>query len=191
MKRSDTRVCAWCKVRFIPRRPGDKVCSEDCGVAYGMKAAAKVRGRLELEDRRVTKAKLDSLKTLPKLVKEAQIAFNSFIRQRDREQPCICCGLPLGTGSVGGAFDAGHYRSIGSAPHLRFNEDNCHAQKKSCNRFGSGRAVDYRLGLIARIGLAAVEALENDNAARHYTKDELRALAALYRAKLKELMGRR
>ena len=52
----------------------------------------------------------------------------------------------------------------GSAAHLRFDERNAHAQRKVCNRWGAGRAVDYRIGLVARIGLAAVEALESDNA---------------------------
>ena len=56
-----------------------------------------------------------------------------------------------------------------------------------CNRYGAGRAVDYRIGLVKRIGLAAVEALECDNEPRHYTVDELIALTAHYRKLLKEL----
>ena len=73
-------------------------------------------------------------------------------------------------------------------PHLRFHEDNAHAQRKQCNRWGAGRAVDYRLGLIERIGLARVEALEADQQPRKYTADELRAIRDLYRAKLRELV---
>ena len=126
-------------------------------------------------------------KRIPDLIKEAQTAFNAFIRERDRGQPCICCGQPLGTGSVGGAFDCGHYRSVGSASHLRFNVDNAHAQRKQCNRYGAGRAVDYRIGLIARIGLPAVEALEASNTPHKWERDELIAIKALYVGKLKEL----
>src|SRR3546814_4920656 len=74
--------------------------------------------------------------------KKAQIAFNKFIRLRDARKPCICCGKPLTDGALtGGGYDAGHYRSTGSAPHLRFIEDNCHAQRKQCNQWGAGRAV--------------------------------------------------
>jgi hypothetical protein len=47
--------------------------------------------------------------------------------------------------------------------------------------------VDYRIGLIARIGLARVEALETNNQVGKWTADELRAIKAEYRAKLKEL----
>lgn len=87
----------------------------------------------------------------------------------------------------GNAVDAGHYRSVGSAPHLRFDERNCHAQSKQDNRFLSGNAVDYRIGLIARIGQKAVDALEADQSVRKYTVDEIKAIKAEYRAKTKEL----
>ena len=84
-------------------------------------------------------------------------------------------------------MDAGHYRSRGSAPHLRFDERNCHAQSKKDNRYLSGNAVDYRIGLIARIGLEAVESLESDQTPRKWTIEELKAIKAEYRQKLKEL----
>lgn len=143
------------------------------------RAAAKVE-RAEMRQRK------EAIKTIPDLIKEAQVAFNAFIRERDREKPCICCGLPLGTGEVGGAFDCGHYRSTGSAPHLRFDERNAHAQRKVCNRWGAGRAVDYRIGLVARLGLEAVEALESDNRIHRWTREELIAIRDHYRKALKE-----
>ncbi|MNL72197.1 Bacteriophage Lambda NinG protein [compost metagenome] len=88
---------------------------------------------------------------------------------------------------MGGAYDAGHYRSRGSASHLRFDEANCHAQRKHCNRYGAGRAVDYRIGLIARIGLPEVERLEADNSVCKWTRDELVAIKNHYKARLKAL----
>lgn len=81
----------------------------------------------------------------------------------------------------------GHYRSTGSASHLRFNEDNVHRQLVYCNRYGAGRAVDYRLGLINRIGLQRVEALEADNQPHKWTREELIAIKEKYKQKLKEL----
>ena len=147
------------------------------------RAAAKV-------ERASIRARKEAIKTIPVLIKEAQHAFNAYIRARDADKPCICCGQPLGTGEVGGAFDCGHYRSTGSASHLRFDERNAHAQRKVCNRWGAGRAVDYRIGLVARIGLAAVEALESDNTPRKWLREELIYIRDRYRAKLKELKGR-
>jgi len=120
-------------------------------------------------------------------MKDAQQAFNEFIRWRDQVagHACISSGRPLDWS--GNQTDAGHYRSVGSAPHLRFDERNCHAQSKQDNRFLSGNAVDYRIGLIARIGQAAVEALEADQSVKKYTIDDLKALTAHYRALTREL----
>jgi hypothetical protein len=168
------------------------VCTPICAMKTARKVAMKEnKATLSLE-RRQLKEKRESLKTLPQLTKEAQAAFNGYIRERDQAagHGCICCPNPLDWGTVGvrgHAVDAGHYRSTGSAPHLRFNADNCHAQRVVCNRHGSGRAVDYRLGLIARIGLARVEALESDNSPRKFTRDELRQIRDHYRAKAREL----
>lgn len=133
------------------------------------------------------KARKEAIKTRSDYIKEAQVAFNSYIRGRDAGKPCICCGLPLGEGAIGGGFDCGHYRSVGSAPHLRFDPRNAHGQRKQCNRYGAGRAVDYRVGLIARIGLVAVESVEADQTAAKWSIDELKAIKAHYRTKLKEL----
>jgi hypothetical protein len=68
---------------------------------------------------------------------------------------------------------------------LRFDERNAHGQLKQCNRWGSGRAVDYRLGLIRKIGLAEVEALEADQSVPKWTIEELKAIKAFYAAKAK------
>lgn len=175
--------CKVCLKPYLVLRMGQKVCSVRC--ATKLAKAVRAKGRKELRERK------KELQTIPELIKVAQREFNAYIRARDKDQPCICCGQPLcgsdASASTGGAFDCGHYRSTGSAPHLRFDERNAHGQRKVCNRWGAGRAVDYRIGLIARVGLEAVEALEADNTIRKWTREELREIAATYRAKRKEL----
>lgn len=175
--------CKVCGETFTARTSLHRVCSVRCSV--------KLKKIEQAEERARVKTRRQAMKTLPQLKAEAQREFNAYIRERDRDQPCICCGLPLGTGEVGGAFDCGHYRSVGSAPHLRFDERNAHAQRKVCNRWGAGRAVDYRLGLIRRIGLASVEALESDNEVKKWTREALIEIAATYRAKARELRKER
>jgi hypothetical protein len=176
------KVCAHCGQDFQPWSSTQRVCPT-ARCAKGWLAAQKKRERAE------TKTKREAMKTIPQLIKEAQVAFNAFIRARDAGKPCICCGqpLPTGSGSTGGDFDCGHYRSVGSASHLRFDERNAHGQRKVCNRYGAGRAVDYRIGLIARIGSSAVDALEADSTPHKWTRDELIAIRATYKAKLKQL----
>ena len=176
------RKCAikTCRTLFAPRSITHKCCSPACAQQHV--AVEKAR-----RDRKERQQGLAKLKRKADHIREAQTAFNGYIRARDAALPCICCGRTSDSESRGGTWDAGHYRSRGSSPHLRFDERNVHAQLKNCNRYGAGRAVDYRIGLIQRIGLAAVEALEADNAPRHWTVEELQAIKATYRAKLKHL----
>jgi hypothetical protein len=139
-------------------------------------------------ERQSVRSRKEAIKTIPELIKEAQVAFNTFIRARDKlaGHRCISSGKPLDWS--GNAVDAGHYRSTGAASHLRFNEDNCHAQSKHDNQYLAGNAVDYRIGLIARIGLERVEALESSNAPHKWQADELRAIKATYKQKLKRCL---
>jgi hypothetical protein len=175
------RPCTHCDKPFVPARPMQAVCSPIC-------AARKVRADKAQERAKIVTRK-EAIKTIPQLIREAQHAFNAYIRARDSSMPCICCGQALTQEAVGGGYDCGHYRSTGSASHLRFNEDNAHGQRKVCNRYGAGRAVDYRIGLIARIGLARVEALESNNKVAKWTADGLRSIKTEYRAKLKALQN--
>ena len=131
------------------------------------------------------------MKGIPELTREAQTACNAYIRVRDNGKPCISCGVPLSADGVGGGFDAGHFRSRGAAPHLRFHEHNIAGQCKRCNRYMAGNVSAMRVGLINRYGLEAVEALENDNSTHKWTRDELREIRDTYRRKLREILKAR
>lgn len=185
------RTCRICKKEFQPVRCLQSVCSFECEVQRGIILAERSKNKREKAERKAEAESIkllrEKLKTRSDYMKEAQIAFNAYIRYRDRDKPCICCGRPLTLEAVGGGFDCGHYRSVGSAPHLRFDERNAHGQTKKCNRYGAGRAVDYRRGLIERIGLAEVESIEADQEQRKYTIEELKEIKALYVAKLRDL----
>ncbi|MCM5682912.1 recombination protein NinG [Schlegelella sp. S2-27] len=179
--------CKVCRVEFVPTKPMQRVCGYDCALTLAQSERAKAEKKAAVKDRRETKAKLDAMKGVPYWTAEAQKAFNTYVRLRDAGKPCICCAQPLGEGSVGGGYDAGHYRSRGAAPHLRFDERNCHAQRKYCNQYLSGNVVGYRKGLIERIGLEEVEALEADNRVHKWTVDELKEIKARYALMAKEL----
>ncbi len=191
MEGGRVKRCKVCRQPFTPARSTQTACGIDCAMQLAHEKKVKVAECDRLDTVRKDRVRKERLKTRRDWEKEAQAAFNAFIRARDKDMPCICCGLPLSAGEVGGHYDCGHYLSTGSAPHLRVHEDHAHAQRKQCNRWGAGRAVDYRLGLIARIGLARFEALEADQEPRKYTADELRAIRDLYRSKLRELVKER
>ncbi|MFJ2456850.1 recombination protein NinG [Pseudomonas protegens] len=179
-----------CGVLFVPMRLGQAVCSPACAILDAPKNQEKARKAIAQRERREIKARKEKLKSRSDFMREAQQAFNTYIRLRDQlaGYPCISSGRPLDWN--GNAVDAGHYRSVGSAPHLRFDERNCHAQSKQDNRYLSGNAVDYRIGLIKRIGQEAVDALESDQSVRKYTIDDLKAITAEFRAKTRELKKR-
>ena len=176
-----------CGISFPPQRLGQSVCSPKCGLAIKDVNQAKARKSLAQVERREIKVRKEKLKGRGEHMREAQQAFNEYIRTRDQAAGhlCISSGKPLDWS--GNAVDAGHYRSVGSAPHLRFDERNCHAQSKQDNRFLSGNAVDYRIGLIARIGQEAVDALEADQSVRKYSVEQIKGIKAKYRAMTREL----
>ena len=169
------------------------ICQDTQCIITTVERAKAKRERLEhfsmSQEQRLIKRKLEKLQSKPELTKKAQAAFNAYIRARDYGKPCICCGKPIawGEAKTGGVCDAGHYLSRGAHVQHSFNEDNVHAQLKYCNKSLSGNFANYRKGLIARIGIERVEALENSHDLNHYTKDELREIAATYKAKLKTL----
>ena len=178
---------ASCGATFVPARLGQSVCSPACAIIDAPRHQEKARKSLAQVERKEIKVRKEKLKSRGDHMREAQQAFNEFIRTRDQAAGhlCISSGKPLDWS--GNAVDAGHYRSVGSAPHLRFDERNCHAQSKQDNRFLSGNAVDYRIGLIARIGQDAVDSLESDQSVRKYTIEDIKAIKAEYRANTREL----
>lgn len=202
------RLCLYCKTYHKPETGIMSnfgfLCSDSCRQKYGMKDIPTLlqRNRVMQEKafRKETRARKEALKTKPQLTKEAQADFNKFIRLRDAGKPCISCGRTVAqveTQDVfqpGGYWDAGHYMGVGAKGELRFNEDNCHKQCKTCNG-GAGQysrknqtvTQSYRVNLIEKIGLKRVLKLEGPIELPNYTHDQLRELRDRYRAKWREL----
>lgn len=182
------KSCKHCKTKYQPTKSMQVVCSPMCGLERARKKREAEEAKSAKVERAADRRKREEQKRIPDLIKEAQTVFNRWIRARDEKEPCISCGAsPPDLRGLHAGRDAGHYRSVGSASHLRFDERNCHAQCVHCNQWRAGNAVDYRIGLVARIGAAAVAALEADNAPRRWTRDELIAIKATYTQKLKAM----
>jgi hypothetical protein len=136
-----------------------------------------------------TRERKQKLKTKSDYLKEAQAAFNAYVRARDKEDACISCGNYVLDDQIGGGWDCGHFRSVGSAPFLRFNLWNAHKQCVKCNRFLSGNVAEYRKGLINKIGIEKVETLEAMNEVKKIGKKEeyLIRIKKIFTKKLKKL----
>jgi hypothetical protein len=177
--------CKVCRSLYVKTRPLQVVCSAACALTLARENVKKSKELVAKAEKKVIKAKLDGMKTRPELLKDTQTAFNAYVRYRDMGKPCISCGRP-DTGEPN-SRDASHYRSVGSAPHMRFAENNCFASCKHCNQHLAGNHVEYRKRLVKLLGVEAVEALEADNTTRKYTRDELIELAKHYRQLTREL----
>ncbi|MBD2816634.1 recombination protein NinG [Xenorhabdus sp. Flor] len=140
------------------------------------------RRRKKIEARDKLKARKLAVKPRKYWIQQAQQSVNAYVRERDRDLPCISCGTP-----VSAQWDAGHYRTTAAAPQLRFDEHNIHKQCIVCNQHKSGNLVPYRVELIRRIGLERVEVIESNHDRHRWTIEECKAIKADYQQKLKEL----
>ena len=180
------RKCAnpACDVKFTPKI-GQKVCCWQCGLAIADQPANQKKARMAIDqrERREIKVRKQKVKRRSEYMQEAQDAFNAWIRQRDAGQPCISCGT---TADV--QYCAGHYRTVGACPELRFEPLNVHRQcNKNCNLERSGNIVEYRIRLVKKIGADAVAWLEGPHEPKKYTIEDLQQIKAKYRALLRDL----
>lgn len=180
------RKCAnpECRKEFTPAfSTTQKVCKWQCGLAIKDANHDKARKAIASQERAEHRQAKEKVKTKGEHAKEAQAAFNAWIRMRDQGLPCISCGT---TADV--QFAAGHYRTVGSCPELRFEPFNVHLQcNRNCNMAKSGSILEYRIELIKRIGQDKVDWLEGPHEPKHYTIEDLKAIKAHYRAKVREM----
>ncbi|UTJ46606.1 recombination protein NinG [Atlantibacter subterranea] len=205
MSKSARRKCKVCGEWFHPAYANIWWCSPEHGARYAIdlrakqkvkEAAKRIKAQKEAEKvgRERRQKMRESFKTKSKWDKEAQSAFNRYIRIRDEGKECVSCGSPLMGKSnylTGSAIDASHYRSRGAASHLKFNVFNVHSACTRCNRQLSGNAVEYRIRLIDRIGLERVELLESDNEPRRFDIPYLQRIKYIFTRKARALEKRR
>jgi hypothetical protein len=177
------KTCAHCASKFIPQRAMQSVCSPIC--AARKVKSDKAKGRAELRGRKA------AIKPRSKWLAECQAIVNKYVRLRDMRagHGCISCGARPDA-KFGGAMDAGHFRSVGSAPHLRFYLPQIALQCVKCNRYLSGNAVEMRRGLIARLGLAKVETIEAMQGVAKWDVAYLQRLKAIVSKKMRRLEKR-
>lgn len=185
-------TCPHCRAKL---ETGQRIHAEciapwaDAQAEKAKRAQAKKASAAAKVERASIRARKEAIKTIAQLIADAQIAFNGFIRERDKGKGCFVCGRPF-TDKPGQVQHAGHVRSRGAAGHLRFNEDNCHGECEGCNGPHGAKPHQIEAGAIARIGAERYAALCADNTQHKWQRDELIAIKHTYRAKLKELKGR-
>jgi len=128
-------------------------CSTKCGFEYSQALQQKMRDKqiakqkkekseLDKKDRAKHKERKKEVKPLKYWQDKLQKLVNQYVVHiRDAGKPCCTCG----TDAPDIKYDAGHYRTRGSAPELRYELTNIHKQCSiNCNVHGSGMRLEYQ-----------------------------------------------
>ena len=178
-----------CGRTFTPRSSTQVAYGWECALKIAEKARVKREQAEKKIERKAIKEAKEKLKTRRDWMKEAQIAWNSWVRARDYGKPCASCGATPSE-KFGGTMDCSHYRSVGSSPHLRFNAFNAAAACVKCNRYLGGNIVNLRAGLIQRFGIDTVERIESDNSVRKFSVDYLKRIKSIFTRRARIAMAR-
>ena len=126
-------------------------------------------------------------KSKPNLVKKLDRVFSLYIRLRDAMPNgytrCISCGKIKTFDDV----DCGHFYS---RTHMatRYDEDNCNAECKFCNRFSADHLIAYQTNLIRKIGMSRFDKLGlRAKSTCHWLDSELEERIKYYSQKVNEL----
>ena len=187
-----SKRCKVCKEEYLPWNSLQKVCSPKCAIVHTKNEKQKAR-------KRDTRKRKEALKTKSDWLKEAQTAFNAYIRERDRGNVCISCGKSEQELKIDNPISmvCGHFLSVGSHPELRYNPMNANLQCTRCNG-GAGKygqfnskaktvTQEYRENLIKKIGQASVEWLEGPHKAQNWTVLDIKEIKQWYKDQLKNL----
>lgn len=118
-----------------------------------------------------------------KLVKKLDVIFSRYIRLRDAFSNgkfiCISCGRVKDISQA----DCGHFISRKNMA-TRFDERNCNAECRECNRFDNEHLVGYQQRLMRKIGESEFyNLLFLSHTIKKWDADELNYLIKLYSAK--------
>lgn len=170
MLKQKYKKCKVCNKLFRTFNSFITTCSSDCTKKLDRKILEKSNNVIKPSE------------TLAGQKKLTQEVFNTYIRLRDKELPCISCGkLEVKQ------WHAGHFISVGSNSSIRFEENNVHKQCSRCNVFLSGNYKGYRENLLKKIGAEMVNWLEGYHPVRKYTIEDMKEMRKLYRNKIKLL----
>lgn len=172
-------ACPICTAEYVKRSMRDTACSTIC------KIELKRQRERKKAERESIRARKEAIKPLSYWADKAQAAVNAYVRERDALYGCISCGTHAGK------MNAGHYRSRGAMPALRYHLDNLHKQCNQCNENKAGNVSEYRIRLRQKIGDERLEWLEGPHAPARWRKEDYQAIESEHKEKLRVLKAAR
>lgn len=189
LKEVKQKTCKACGTKFRPSLSTQKACGVKCALELAKKPEnqAVARKAIAQRERQEIQVRKQKLKSRADYAKEAQAAINRYVRLRDAHLGCVSCDKPA---SWPGQWHCSHFRSVGAAPHLRFNLWNMNKSCSACNNFLSGNIMAYRPALIEKIGQEKVDWLECNNSLARHDIPYLKRLKAVFIKKSRRLEAR-
>lgn len=167
------KKCKFCKYWYEPKYSTTEPCPKyECRLKHLEANTAKIN--------RANKAMArNEIKSYAQRLGDAKKIFQKWIRLRDKDKPCISCGTISSS-----VWDGGHFKKAELYSGVIFHEHNVNIQCGKCNRFLGGNELNYRTGLIAKIGEEAVlnlEHLAEMSRMKKYTNEELEEIKLKYK----------
>jgi hypothetical protein len=150
------KKCKHCKQYFpvegMTKTPAGMFCTFDHALAFANDKHERERDAAKTwqDDfkKRVKEGEFKA-KTRTEYLDILQDLVNQYILNvRDTGKHCCTCGATYKSVK----FDAGHYRSRGACPELRFEPTNIHAQCYICNSHNSGMRLEYQVFIERQYG---------------------------------------
>jgi len=180
-------ICKVCKEPFERKYSSiQKTCSIKCSIQDATEKRERKAGadmkRQQKVQRAAHRRRKEALRPKIWYVRQAQAAFNAYIRKRDEGSACISCQKPPKK------INCGHYKTTKARPDIRFHPFNGNIQCEHCNTWKSGAIDLYRPNLIKKIGVENVEWLESEQPMQNLTQDDLIEIKQYYKSQLKLLI---
>lgn len=184
MKRS---LCPHCRKRLEPPQRIHEECIDGYADAQAAKAQRRIAKQIKADKKAEiasTRQRKEAIKSRQDWLRECQQVVNKYVRLKAQRagEGCYTCGATPEQ-KFGGTYDASHFRSVGSAPHLRFWIPQIRICCVVCNRHKGGELLAFRAALVKEHGPEWVQALE--------ARQEVAKFSIEYLARLKKVMAKK
>ncbi len=173
-------LCGGCLVKWID--------NTDEGKEHFKKVRNISKKKVQQEDKKKLREQKQSIRSKSYYEKQLQTEVNKIVRLIDFDKGCISCSH--GIDKFTRQAHAGHKKSVGSNPTLRYHLDNIHKQCSICNAQLGGNPHEYYKGLVKRYGKEYADSVETLSAKYkrlNLTVNELKDIITVARRIVREI----
>ena len=156
-----------------------------------IRAKQRAKSDIEIARKKEAKAKKESIRKKSWYEGKLQDEVNAIVRLIDTEKGCISCDHGW-NGKVTRQFHAGHRKSVGGHPSIRYHFSNIFKQCSICNNWKSGNERAFDSGIKRIYGaknLQIVQSLESKYPSIHLSITELKEKIIIARQLKKEILS--